>query len=113
MLSEGLGVVLTTGWLLARSFPAFLALEAVGGLLPATWAPAFMAWINNSVPEGQRAEELGRLGAFRGLIGFPAPYVGGLLYSRFGFRGPVLVNLVGVATVVVLLWLFVDEPRQA
>jgi len=112
ILSEAIGVVVTGGWLVAKSFEAFIALQVLWGLLAATWVPAFMAWITNSVPESQRAEEIGRLGAFRGLLSFPAPYVGGLLYEAIGFRGPILANLIGAAIVIVLLWLFVGEPKS-
>jgi len=113
ILSEGISVVVTAGWLLARSFPAFLALQVLWGLAVATWVPAFLAWIANSVSETQRAEELGRLGAFRGLLSFPAPFVGGLLYDAFGFRGPLVANLIGALIVLVILWRFVREPERS
>jgi len=112
VLSEAIAVVVATGWLLAKSYAVFLALHALLGFAVATWVPAFLAWIAKSVPEGQRAEEIGRLGAFRGLLSFPAPYVGGLLYEAIGFRGPILANLIGAAIVIVLLWLFVGEPKS-
>ena len=85
----------------------------MAGILPATWVPAYMAWIAKSVPEQERAEEMGRLGAFRGLWGFPAPYIGGLLYDAFGIHLPILINMLGAAVVVVMLWLFVREPEMA
>jgi hypothetical protein len=83
----------------------------LNGLLPATWVPAYLSWVANSVSESQRAQEIGRLGAFRGLLSFPAPYVGGLLFEAVGYAGPILANLVGAALVIVLVWLFVGEPR--
>jgi DHA1 family tetracycline resistance protein-like MFS transporter len=111
ILSEVLGVCVTGGWLITRSFEGFLALSVLYGLLPATWVPAFLSWIVNSVPEDQRAQEIGRLGAFRGLLGFPAPYVGGLLFEAMGYAGPIVANLLGAALAMLLLWLFVGEPR--
>ncbi len=111
-LSEIFAVLTATGWLMAKSFPAFLLLEVLWGLVPATWMPAFTAWIANVVPQNQRAEETGRIGAFRGLLSFPAPYVGGLLYEAFGFRGPIWANLIGAALVIPLLLVFVKEPHQ-
>jgi len=110
IISELISVVVLAGWMVVKSYPAFLVLHAVGGLAVAAWVPAFMAWITNSVPEKQRAEEIGRLGAFRGFLSFPAPYVGGLLYEAFGFSGPIAANLVGAVIVTVLLWLFVKDP---
>ena len=112
VLSEAISVVVIVGWLVARSFVHFLALHGLLGLAMATWMPAFMTWIANSVPADQRAEEVGRLGAFRGLLSFPAPYVGGLLYQVAGFRGPILANLIGAVIVAVLLWRFVAEPDR-
>ena len=112
IISEGISVVVIVGWLLARSFAAFLAIQALWGLAVATWVPSFLAWMANSVSERQRAEELGRLGAFRGLLSFPAPYVGGLLYDAFGIRGPLVANLIGALGVIVIIWLFVREPGR-
>ena len=43
-----------------------------------------------SVAEGKRAEAKGRLSALTMLVRSPAPYIGGLLYERVGFRGPIL-----------------------
>lgn len=112
ILSEAISVVVMIGWVLSRSFAAFLAWHSVWGLALATWMPAFLAWIANSVTERQRAEEIGRLAAFRGLLAFPGPYVGGLLYNRFGFSGPILANIVGALATIVLLWTSVREPEQ-
>jgi len=35
-----------------------------------------------------------------------------LLYNAFGFRGPILANLVGAVVVVMIMWRFVREPMQ-
>lgn len=111
ILSEAIASVVIVGWLLSTSYTAFLILHGLLGFSVATWVPAFMTWITRSVPENQRAEEIGRLGAFRGLLSFPAPYVGGLLYDLAGFRGPMLANLIGAVVVTILFWRFVPEPH--
>jgi MFS family permease len=112
ILSEAIASLVIVGWLLCKSYTAFLVLHGLLGLAVATWVPAFMAWIANSVPENQRAQEIGRLGAFRGLISFPAPYIGGLLYGLAGFRAPMLANLIGAVVVILLFWRFVPEPQM-
>ncbi len=111
-LSEAVGLLVAGGWLLSTSFLAFAALHALFGLVAAAWVPAQQALLANSVSEEQRGEAMGRLSAFRGLIGFPAPYIGGLLYDRFGFRAPILANLVGVAIALVAIILAVREPSR-
>jgi hypothetical protein len=55
---------------------------------------------------------MGRLAVFRGLIGFPAPYIGGLLYDHYGFQAPVLANLVGVFIVTGVLVFAIKEPSR-
>ena len=111
-LSEALGIIVVSGWLFSTSFVAFAALHALFGLVAATWAPALRALLATSVPTKQLGEAMGRLSAFRGLIGFPAPYIGGLLYDRFGFQAPILANLVGVAIALVAVVVAVKEPSK-
>ncbi|HID87306.1 MAG TPA: MFS transporter, partial [Anaerolineae bacterium] len=111
-LSEALGLFVVGGWLFSTSFVAFAALYALFGLVASTWVPAQQALLANSVPAEVRGEAMGRLSAFRGLVGFPAPYIGGLLYDRFGFQAPILANLVGVAIALVAIILAVREPSR-
>jgi len=111
-LSEAIGVIVIGGWLFSTSFVAFAALHAIFGLVASTWVPAQQALLANSVPAEQLGEGMGRLSAFRGLIGFPAPYLGGLLYERFGFRAPILANLVGAVITLVTIVVAVKEPPR-
>ncbi len=112
ILSEAGGVILMVGWLHATTFQTFALLQILFGFTIATWLPATMTWIANSVPKEKMAEEIGRLNAFRGLVGFPAPYIGGLVYEAFGFRGPITVNLIGAITVLILIAMLVREPTM-
>jgi DHA1 family multidrug resistance protein-like MFS transporter len=107
-----LGLLLIVGWLLARTYAAFLVVEAVWGVIGATWVPAIMTLLADSVPDNQRGEVMGRYAAFRGVIAFPAPFLGGLLYERFGFQAPLLANLVGVLIALVLIIVAVQDPPR-
>jgi predicted MFS family arabinose efflux permease len=55
---------------------------------------------------------MGRYAAFRGVIGFPAPFLGGLLYEQFGFQAPLLANLAGVLIALVLIIATVRDPQR-
>jgi MFS family permease len=111
IFSEALAVVVMSGYLLVRSFTAFLILQALWGLTLSAWMPSFLAWMANSVSEKERAEEIGRMGAFRGLVSFPTPYVGGLLYKAFGFPGPIVANIIGALVVIILMLTSLREPQ--
>jgi MFS family permease len=112
LLSLLVSVPVLLGLLFASSFPAFAGIYALLGVTAATWLPAQMAMLANSTSEGELGEAMGRLAAFQGLIGFPAPFIGGLLYDAFGFQAPLLAGLAGVAIEMVMLVTLVEEPRR-
>jgi MFS family permease len=104
-------IPILVGLMFVSSFPAIAGIYAFFGVMGATWVPAQMAMLANSTSENELGEALGRLSAFRGLIGFPAPFVGGLLYDAFGFQAPLLASVVGVAIETVMLVTLVEEPQ--
>jgi MFS family permease len=112
VFSEALGLLLIVGWLLARTYAAFVVVQAVWGVIGATWLPAIMTLLADSVPDHQRGEVMGRYAAFRGVIAFPSPFLGGLLYEEFGFQAPLLANFVGVSIALVLIILTVRDPQR-
>ncbi len=111
VISEMMSIPIIVGWLFSTTFAAFALIHACFGVIAATWVPAQNALLANSVPRGRRGEAMGRMAAFRGLVGFPAPLLGGLLYDHFGFQTPLLANLAGVVLTSILLVIAVKEPR--
>ena len=98
------------GLMVISSFTAFAVLYALLGVAAATWVPAQRVMLANSTAEREHGEALGRLAAFQGLVGFPAPFIGGLLYDAFGFRAPLLAGIVGIVATTVMLVMLVKEP---
>jgi small neutral amino acid transporter SnatA (MarC family) len=76
-----------------------VASHALFGLVNSTWVPAVFTYLAARTPSGERAEAMGRLSAFRGVIAFPAPFIGSLLFERGGLQLPILANLAGVIVV--------------
>jgi MFS family permease len=105
-------VPILLGLMFVSSFPAFAGIYASLGVMGATWLPAQMAMLANSTSESELGEAMGRLAAFQGLIGFPAPFIGGLLYDTFGFQAPLLASLAGVLIEIVMLVVLVEEPQR-
>ncbi|MDI7276922.1 MAG: MFS transporter, partial [Anaerolineae bacterium] len=105
IVAELLNAVVVAIWLFTSSFEVFVATMVLFGVVAALWSPALIAWVYARVVPERRAEEFGRLSATPGVFAFPAPFVGGLLYDRFGFAVPIGLNLVGILLAgAVLVW---------
>lgn len=105
-ISEVIGIILMTGWLVSTTFEAFATLHFLMGIVIATWAPVVKTLVVSSFA-GEKAGALGKIAFFSGITSFPAPYIGGFLYDMFGFRAPISVGLAGVtlASILIMLWI--------
>jgi YNFM family putative membrane transporter len=95
------------GWLVDRygrkTFFEFLIFRGMMGIAVSAWIPAFQAYISDAVPEEERARHIGDLNALGGLIAFPAPFIGGVLFDAWGFDAPMLTSLILVAITLLVL----------
>jgi len=109
LISEAFGIVSVLGWLLSSNFEHFVVLQVPFGISIASWVPTISAFLADNVSREGRAESMGKLQAFRGVLAFPAPYFGGLLYDTWGFRAPLFLNLLGSFLAFFLLFVLVRE----
>ena len=93
MASWCMSIFSLLGFILFRSFPAFLLFQIVSGLDPSFWMPAWMALISEKVPSDRLSAALGKIDAASRLAMIPAPWLGGLLYEAWGFGAPLAVHL--------------------
>ncbi len=94
-----------------KSFEAFLVVQFLFALTAATWVPVVNTYLTRQVSASARSEAFGRLSTFRGMIAFPASWLGGMLYDWGGIQAPLMANLIGVCVVVTTLIFFVHEPK--
>jgi MFS family permease len=113
ILSEAMGIPLMLIWMTQSRLEILLASQVLMAVTAATWIPAANTYLaRHTVPE-DRSESFGRLNAFRGLIAFPAPALGGLLYQWGGIAAPLAANLVGIFVIIALLVFVVPETAAA
>ena len=91
------------GYIFSNTFFEFLIFHGMMGIAVSAWIPAFQAYISDAVPEKERARHIGDLNALGGLIAFPAPFIGGVLFDAWGFYAPILTSLIFVAITLLLL----------
>ncbi|MGE5262916.1 MAG: MFS transporter, partial [Acidobacteriota bacterium] len=112
IFSEALGIPLMLIWLTQTRFEIFLLSQVLFALTAATWVPVVNTFLTRRVSDADRAEAFGRLYMFRGLIGFPAPTIGGLLFQLGGMRLPIVANLIGIFVVIGILAISVHDPKK-
>jgi len=111
IFSEAIGIPLMLLWITQTRFEFFVASMVLFALTAATWVPTINTYLTRAVSAAERAEAFGRLNMFRGIVAFPSSTIGGLLYAWGGLRAPLIVNLIGIVVVIIILTLFVHEPR--
>ena len=101
--SELLTVVVLAGWLASPTVPAAVLMAVVFGCSISTWTPSLSSLLMGAAPVEERGSVSGRLAAFRGLIGTPAPFIGGYLFTALGYSIPLTLSLAGEAITTVAL----------
>ena len=111
VFSESLGPLLMLIWMMQPRFEIFVASQVLFALTAATWVPVTNTYLTRSVLPADRAEAFGRANLFRGLIAFPAPWIGGMLYEWGGMTVPLAANLIGSVCVTLWMLAFLREPK--
>jgi MFS family permease len=102
--AELLTVAILAEWLLYPSVLALYVTAVLFGLSVSTWLPSLSSLFMGVAPVEERGSVAGKLAAFRGLIGAPAPFIGGFLFATYGYYVPVTLCLIGefIAAIAIL-----------
>ncbi|MDG6898952.1 MAG: MFS transporter [Nitrososphaerota archaeon] len=111
IVSEALGTVLMAGWALSNSLTEFLGFSVIFGVSVTTWVPGVSSLLMTHSPPKTRGGVGGKVAAFRGLVAFPAPIIGGFLYQYLGYEAPIIASLAGTVLCVALMFRYLpDRP---
>lgn len=113
VISQLTACVMLGMMVISKDFAVVVAANLILGVANAFWIPSEQAWIATNVDTKQMAQAIGSFSTFRGLMGLPAPIIGGILFDTLGFDVPILLNLVlaFVDGIVILVWVK-DRPRR-
>ncbi len=109
-ISEALGVPLALTLSSKLGFSSLLVAEVILGAAVATWIPSFKSYVISAAGEDDVAGSMGRLNALRGVVGFPSPALGGVLYETWGMTGPLTALALGSVAVAAAAWLLLGPP---
>ncbi len=112
-VSQVISGLLIAALILKPTYLVAIAANVFMGLAAALWSPAEQTWVANNVDPTERAKSIGGYSTFRGLVALPGPYIGGLIYNRYGYTAPMLVNFVLLIVDILLLWFLIkDNARE-
>jgi MFS family permease len=97
----GLGGAL---FLLGTAYPHFVLVWALYGLGVALLSPAYNSLVSKEVPIGMRGTAFGLVSTTLGIASLPAPYIGGLMWARFGPKAPFVLPLLASLSMAAILW---------
>jgi DHA1 family multidrug resistance protein-like MFS transporter len=110
--SQSISCCLLALLLVSKHFLLVLFTQVLLGVAAAMWLPAEQVWIARNVDPRERARAIGSYSTFRGLLAFPAPFIGGALFDAFGFNTPILINLVGAFIDVLLIATLIKDKVE-
>jgi MFS family permease len=105
--------ILSLGWIgfmAARSFPVFIGAWVIFGVGEALISPSYSSLISKVVPENLRGTAFGFLHSSLGLISLPTPYIGAMLWERFGPIVPFYVPLLALLAMLPVMWVKFKLP---
>jgi DHA1 family multidrug resistance protein-like MFS transporter len=111
-LSEFFGVVLMLGWYFSSTVSLFVVFSVVFGISVATWVPAQQTILMKHSPPDERGSLGGKLAAFRGIMAFPGPIIGGALYQAYGYHSVMLAALVGTILTTIMIVRFLPGEDE-
>ena len=110
-LSEFLSIVQWLSILFVRTLPAFVVFAAIWAFTSVAWIPPAYSMLMKVAPNDRRAEVTGKLAAFRGVIAFPAPIIGGILFQEFGFGAPLVGSAIGAFCALIMIIKFLPAEE--
>jgi MFS family permease len=82
------------GMIFSQNFWSILFIRVFMGIAFATWRTPHQTLMANSTMPAERAEAMGRISFYRGILGFFAPFIGGFLYEEYGYSTPLWASLI-------------------
>ena len=108
-VSQIISGILVAALIVKPTYLVAIASNVLMGLAAALWSPAEQTWVANNVDPNERAKSIGGYSTFRGLVALPGPFIGGLIYDRYGYTAPMAINFVLLIVDILLLWFLIKD----
>jgi MFS family permease len=106
------GMITVLGFLISRRFELFVIFFAVNALDSSIWGSAWVPLLSETVRQENLSTVMGKLDSYSRLAGILAPWLGGVLYSTYGFGAPLLVHLLALLIYGFILLTFKEKQGR-
>jgi MFS family permease len=110
LMSIIMAFVTVSGVLLFKAPWAFILFNGVSAIDIGFWMPSYTSYVSEAVSQKNRSRIMGKLDAYGRIGSIPAPWLGGLLYERYGFDAPLLVQAVLLVVIGVIILRLRAQP---
>jgi MFS family permease len=97
----------------SRAFAGFAVAWGLYGLGDALIRPAYSALISKAIPQKLRGTAFGLFSTSLGFMSLPAPYIGALLWQRFGPAVPFYVPMAALLALLPVMWVKFKLPAAS
>ncbi len=114
LMSIIMAFVTVVGFIVFKRVEFFIFFNGVSAIDIGFWMPSYTSYVSRSVSQENRSRIMGKLDAYGRLGSIPAPWLGGILYERYGFNAPLIVQA-GLLVIIamIILWMRNREASES
>ncbi len=114
LMSIIMAFVTVMGFIVFKHPWAFIVFNGMSAVDIGFWMPSYTSYVSQSVSQDSRSRIMGKLDAYGRIGSIPAPWLGGVLYERYGFNAPLMVQAVLLVLIAaIILRLRAQQPDEA
>lgn len=108
-ISSILSIVVFLSFIYVKDFNGILLVQIIRGAAIALWDPSSNAYLTRNVDSNERGRYFGNLYGLQGIVGFPAPIMGALIYGYHGISGAFTASTIGLFLTAILVFRMKEE----
>jgi MFS family permease len=114
LMSIIMAFVTVVGFIVFKRVEFFIFFNGISAIDIGFWMPSYTSYVSRSVSQENRSRIMGKLDAYGRLGSIPAPWLGGILYERYGFNAPLMVQA-GLLVIIagIILWMRNREASES
>lgn len=112
LISEVLGAFTIFGFMISTDFIQFLMLQIPMAAVGASFIVSIYPLLMDYASIKHKAEVIGWSTAIRGVIAFPAPLIGGLIFDSLGYQYTMLTSLLLVIITIIIMILLLPGGKS-